>query len=72
MSDVVNSGLKKIGLNVSKPVLAIICVLFGVILLIWPSLVGIIVGIFLLVQGIILLVEYYNNKKALDAAYTVK
>ncbi|MDR2204333.1 MAG: DUF308 domain-containing protein [Nitrososphaerota archaeon] len=69
MTNVVDNGLKKIGFNVSKPVLAIICIIFGVVLFIWPDLAGIVIGVFLLVQGIILLVEYYSSNKTLNASH---
>ena len=58
MTDVVEKGLKRIGITVSRPVLAVICIIFGIILIIFPDLVGILVGIFLLIQGILLLTDY--------------
>jgi uncharacterized membrane protein HdeD (DUF308 family) len=57
----VDKGLKKAGINVSKPILAVLCILFGLSLFIWPQLVDYIIGLFLIIQGIILLVEYYDN-----------
>jgi uncharacterized membrane protein HdeD (DUF308 family) len=68
MAKVVDNSLKKIGLHASKPLLAIICILFGIILLIWPDMVGIIIGVFLLVQGLIILIEYLSNRKVLNAS----
>jgi len=70
MAKIVDDNLKKIGLHVSKPLLALICIIFGALLLIWPDMVGIIIGVFLLVQGILILIEYYNNSKILNAKYT--
>ncbi len=61
MTDVIDKGLKRFGISVSKPVLAVICIIFGVVLFIVPELVGYIIGLFLLIQGIVLLVEYYSN-----------
>jgi uncharacterized membrane protein HdeD (DUF308 family) len=66
MANMVNDNLKKIGLYVTKPVLALICIIFGILLLIWPDMVGIIIGIFLLVQGLLILLEYYNNRKVFN------
>jgi uncharacterized membrane protein HdeD (DUF308 family) len=63
MAKIVDENLRKIGLHVSKPLLAVICIIFGVLLLIWPNMVGIIIGVFLLVQGLLVLLEYYNNRK---------
>ena len=63
MADQVEKGLQKAGISVSRPILAIICILFGIALLLFPELVGYIIGIFLLVQGIILLIEYYQGSQ---------
>jgi hypothetical protein len=59
----IDQGLRKAGINVSTPVLAVICLIFGVLLLIFPFLVGYIIGIFLLIQGILLLVNYMENNR---------
>ncbi|MDR1992768.1 MAG: hypothetical protein LBQ98_04615 [Nitrososphaerota archaeon] len=64
MSDIVDKGLRKVGINVSTPVLAAICIIFGVLLFIFPELVGYIIGLFLLIQGIILLINYSSAKNA--------
>ncbi|NLF88723.1 hypothetical protein GX563_07870 [Candidatus Bathyarchaeota archaeon] len=50
-------------MSVSTPVLAVICLVFGVLLIIFPNLVGYIVGIFLIIQGIILLVNYMESNR---------
>lgn len=63
MTDTVEKGLRKIGITVSKPVLAVICIIFGIILIIFPALVGIIVGIFLIIQGILLLTDYMETNR---------
>jgi len=60
MSEVVEKGLKKIGVTVSKPVLGILTIIFGVLIIVFPSLLQLIVGIFLIIQGILLLTEYYE------------
>jgi hypothetical protein len=59
----IDRGLRKAGINVSTPVLAVICLVFGVLLLVFPYLVGYIIGIFLLIQGILLLVNYMENNR---------
>lgn len=64
MTTLIDSGLKKVGINVSTPILAVICIIFGVLLFIFPELVGYIIGLFLLIQGIILLVNYYTTHKS--------
>jgi hypothetical protein len=58
----IDQGLRKAGINVSTPVLAVICLIFGVLLLIFPDLVGYLIGIFLLIEGILLLVNYMENR----------
>jgi len=63
LTDVVDKSLKKVGITVSKPVLAAMCVIFGILLIIFPQLVGIIIGVFLLIQGILLLTDYYETRR---------
>ena len=58
MTDVAEKGLKKIGITMSKPVLGILCIVFGVIVLVVPWLLSIVGGIFLIIEGILLLTEY--------------
>ena len=57
MADYVDSGLKKMGITISKPVLAAICIIFGIIVIVFPNLLVWIVGLFLVVQGILLLTD---------------
>ena len=54
----VEEGLRKIGITVSKPILAIICIIFGVLVIAFPELLQWIVGLFLIIQGILLLTDY--------------
>ena len=63
MTEVVEKGLKKIGITVSKPVLAILCIIFGIIIIWKPDLVGIILGIFLIIEGVLLLTEHLELRK---------
>jgi uncharacterized membrane protein HdeD (DUF308 family) len=63
MTEVVEKGLKKIGITVSKPLLAILCIIFGIIVIVWPELVGIIIGIFLIIEGCLLLTEYLELQR---------
>jgi len=60
MTEVVERGLKKFGVTLSKPVLAIITLVFGLIVIFVPWSLNLIVGIYLIVQGILLLTEYYE------------
>lgn len=63
MTEVVERGLRKIGITVSKPVLAILCIIFGILVIAIPALIGIIVGIFLIIEGVLLLTEYLELRR---------
>jgi len=62
MGGMVEKGLKKIGITVSKPILAVICIIFGVLVIVFPDLLEWIVGLFLIIQGILLLTDYLELK----------
>ena len=63
MTEVIDKGLKRIGITVSKPVLAILCIVFGIVVIVAPALLGFIVGIFLIIQGILLLTDFLELQK---------
>ncbi len=63
LSKIVDEGLKKIGITISKPALAIICIIFGVIVIVWRESLNIIVGLFLIIEGILLLTDYLEITK---------
>lgn len=63
LSEAIEKGLKKIGITVSKPVLAIICIIFGILVIVMPELLSIIVGVFLLIQGVLILTDYLELQK---------
>jgi uncharacterized membrane protein HdeD (DUF308 family) len=63
LTEVVEKGLKKIGITVSKPVLAIICIIFGIIVIAWKESLNIIVGIFLIIEGVLMLTEHLELRK---------
>jgi uncharacterized membrane protein HdeD (DUF308 family) len=63
LTEIVEKGLKKIGITISKPVLAILCIIFGIVVIVVPNLVGIIIGIFLVIEGILLLTEYLELQR---------
>jgi uncharacterized membrane protein HdeD (DUF308 family) len=63
LTEVVEKGLKKIGITISKPVLAMLCIIFGIIVIVIPDLVGIVIGIFLIVEGILLLTDYLELQR---------
>jgi len=59
----VEEGLRKIGITVSKPILALICIIFGVLVIVFPKLLEWIVGLFLIIQGILLLTDYLELRR---------
>jgi uncharacterized membrane protein HdeD (DUF308 family) len=63
LTEIVEKGLKKIGITISKPVLAVLCIIFGIVIIVVPNLVGIIIGIFLIIEGILLLTEYLELQR---------
>ncbi|MGQ9460240.1 MAG: hypothetical protein ACUVRA_03295 [Candidatus Bathyarchaeaceae archaeon] len=63
MTEVVEKGLRKMGITVSKPVLAIICILFGILVIVFKDLLQWIVGLFLIIQGVLLLTDYLELRR---------
>mgnify|MGYP001773621653 CR=1 FL=1 len=63
LTEVVEKGLKKIGVTVSKPVLAIICIIFGILVLASEQALRIVVGVFFIIEGVLLLTEYLELKR---------
>jgi hypothetical protein len=62
MADVMEKGLKKIGVTVSKPILALITLVFGMLVIAFPDFLAILVGIYFIIQGILLFLDYYEIK----------
>lgn len=61
MTDVVEKGLSKIGVTLSKPALGIITIVFGILIILLPlEWLKWIIGIFLIVQGALVLTDYYE------------
>jgi uncharacterized membrane protein HdeD (DUF308 family) len=63
MTEVVEKGLKKIGVTVSKPILALIAIIFGLLVIILPELLELIVGLYFIIQGVLLFTDYLETKK---------
>ena len=63
MADYVDGGLKRIGITISKPMLAITCIIFGVIVILFPNLLVWIVGLFLVIQGTLLLTDLLEQER---------
>jgi len=63
MADYVDRGLKNLGITISKPILAILCIIFGILVIMFPNLLVWIVGLFLVIQGILLLTDFMELKR---------
>ena len=63
MTQVVEKGLRRIGITVSKPLLAALCIIFGIIVIAWKESLNLIVGLFLIIEGVLLLTDYIELKK---------
>jgi len=63
MTDTVEKGLKKMGLTVSKPVLAVLAIIFGLLVIVFPDLLVWIVGLYFIIQGILLLTDYFESRQ---------
>jgi len=63
MAGYVDGELKKIGITISKPVLATVCVLFGIMVILLPTLLVWIVGLFLMIQGALLFTDYLEQER---------
>ena len=64
MTATVDKTLKKIGVTVSKPILALIAIIFGILVIVFPDLLQWIVGLYFIIQGILLFIDYYELRKA--------
>ena len=64
VTETVEKTLKKFGVTVSKPVLALIAIIFGILVIVFPDLLQWIVGLYFIIQGILLFIDYYELKRA--------
>jgi len=62
LTELVEGGLKRIGIIISKPILAILCVTFGILAMVWEPLLRYIFGIFLIIAGMLLFIDYLELK----------
>ncbi len=63
LTETVEKGLKKIGVTVSKPVLALIAIIVGLLVIALPDLLDWIVGLYLIIQGALLFTDYMESKR---------
>lgn len=60
MSGGIDKGLKKVGVTVSKPVLALIALIFGILVIVFPDLLQWIVGLYFIIQGLLFFADYFE------------
>ena len=60
MTQVVEKGLRRMGVTMSKPILAAITLIFGLLVIFVPWSLNLVVGVYLIIQGVLLLTEYYE------------
>ncbi len=63
MTEVVEKQLKRIGVTVSKPVLAIVSIIFGLLVIAFPDLLQWIVGLFFIIMGVLTLIDYFELRR---------
>jgi hypothetical protein len=63
MADYVDEGLRKMGISISKPILAIVCIVSGLLVILFPALVAWIIGLFLVIQGALLLTDHLEQER---------
>ena len=62
MTEVVEKSLKRLGITVSRPALGIVAIIFGVLIIVYPPLIAYLIGLFLIIEGILLLTDYLEIK----------
>lgn len=60
MGETIEKGLKKIGVTMSKPVLAMIAIIFGLLVIALPHLLQWIVGMYFIIQGLLFFADYFE------------
>ncbi len=65
MAEYVDKGLKRFGISISKPILAAVCIISGLTVILFPSLLVWTVGLFLVAQGTLLLTGYFEQERRL-------
>ncbi len=61
MTETVDKSFKRLGVSLSKPALAVVFIIFSILIFAFPQLVGYIVALFLLIEGVLILVDYYTS-----------
>ena len=56
-------GLGKIGVTVSKPIMALIAIVFGILVIVFKDLLPWIVGLYFIIQGLLFFLEYFELRR---------
>ena len=63
MGETIEKGLGKIGVTVSKPILALIAIIFGILVITMPELLEWIVGLYFIIQGLLFFADYFELRR---------
>lgn len=63
MSETIERELKKIGVTISKPILALIALIFGILVIVFPDLLQWIVGLYFIMQGLLFFADYFELRR---------
>jgi len=63
MTQEVEMGLKRIGVTMSKPVMALIAIVFGILVIAFKDLLQWIVGLYFIIQGILFFIDYFELRR---------
>jgi uncharacterized membrane protein HdeD (DUF308 family) len=63
MGETIEKGLGKIGVTVSKPILAVIAIIFGILVIAMPELLEWIVGLYFIIQGLLFFADYFELRR---------
>jgi uncharacterized membrane protein HdeD (DUF308 family) len=63
MTKEVEKELRKIGATMSKPVLALIAIIFGILVIVFKDLLPWLVGLYFIIQGILFFIDYFELRR---------
>jgi uncharacterized membrane protein HdeD (DUF308 family) len=63
MTQEVEKGLEKIGVTISKPIMALIAIVFGILVIVFRELLPWIVGLYFIIQGVLFFTEYFEERR---------
>ena len=63
MTKEVEKELRKIGATISKPVLALIAIVFGILVIVFKDLLPWLVGLYFIIQGILFFIDYFELRR---------